>query len=370
MGGCGSSQGQTAGKPGSKTESKYKSEAKSKGTPAEEKQEARRKNAEYIGILTALERVPLLKRLPKDQHPILAACCVTKVYKEGQLCIKQGDLGNELFLIRSGEAVVLIDEGNGGKPKQVNTVREGDYFGENALLHDEPRSAPAPHGHGNAGAAGNMSKTEKALQAALAELEQLRKQVQPQGDSLAGSAMAVDLEAEGDGEGEAHLAAEVKALEAHTVIAKQGHGSWAEEQQRVLAEKLALARKKLLDSKPLHTHVQALASQVKAGAAKVAKAEGCRRKLLTSSRGRRLEEAEKDLVLLQQQQAQLEGEPGPFQASLGRAPEPTQQADFVMPSLGVPTEALESIVLQLTEGPSLSGDAKKRLVEGIGGQIN
>jgi len=141
MGGCGSSQGQTAGKPGSKTESKYKSEAKSKGTPAEEKQEARRKNAEYIGILTALERVPLLKRLPKDQHPILAACCVTKVYKEGQLCIKQGDLGNELFLIRSGEAVVLIDEGNGGKPKQVNTVREGDYFGENALLHDEPRNA-------------------------------------------------------------------------------------------------------------------------------------------------------------------------------------------------------------------------------------
>jgi len=140
MGGCVSSQGQAAAKPG-KTENKYKSEAKPKSSPGEEKQEARRKNAEYIGILTALDRVPLLKRLPKDQHPILAACCVTKVYKEGQVCIKQGDLGTELFLIRSGEAVVLVDEGHGGKPKQVNTVKEGDYFGENALLHDEPRNA-------------------------------------------------------------------------------------------------------------------------------------------------------------------------------------------------------------------------------------
>jgi cGMP-dependent protein kinase len=140
MGGCVSSQGQAAAKPG-KTENKYKSEAKSKSSPGEEKQEARRKNAEYISTLTALERVPLLKRLPKDQHPILAACCVTKVYKEGQICIKQGDTGSELFLIRSGEAVVLVDEGHGGKPKQVNTVREGDYFGENALLHDEPRNA-------------------------------------------------------------------------------------------------------------------------------------------------------------------------------------------------------------------------------------
>mmetsp|Transcript_62602 Transcript_62602/g.183071 ORF Transcript_62602/g.183071 Transcript_62602/m.183071 type:complete len:817 (-) Transcript_62602:89-2539(-) len=115
-------------------QAKYKS-----GQQEVEKQEARRKNTEYISVLQALAKVPLLKRLPKDQHPILAASCVEQVFRPGDVVIEQGAVGTEFFVIRSGEASVFV-AGEGGK-KKVATVKEGDYFGENALLHDEPRNA-------------------------------------------------------------------------------------------------------------------------------------------------------------------------------------------------------------------------------------
>ena len=54
--------------------------------------------------------------------------------------IRQGDLGDQFFVIKSGEASVSVQEG-AGQPMRVASLRPGDYFGENALLRDEPRTA-------------------------------------------------------------------------------------------------------------------------------------------------------------------------------------------------------------------------------------
>jgi len=115
---------------------------KSKGGPTDreqDKQAAKDENKEYNSTMQFLQQVPLLKRLPKDQHPLLAANVVHHDYKAGEKIISQGDSGNEFFVIKSGEATVSVM--NEGKSTEVAKLKSGDYFGENALLRDEPRTA-------------------------------------------------------------------------------------------------------------------------------------------------------------------------------------------------------------------------------------
>jgi CRP-like cAMP-binding protein len=96
-------------------------------------------NRDYMDVMTFLEKVALMKRLPKDQYPVVAANLVAQDFKPNETIIKQGDDGQEFFVIRSGEAKVTVDAD--GTSTVVATLKAGDYFGENALLRDEKRTA-------------------------------------------------------------------------------------------------------------------------------------------------------------------------------------------------------------------------------------
>jgi len=91
-------------------------------------------------VLKFLFKVELFKRLPDDEHVTLANSCEEAEFERGQVIIHQGEMGNEFFVIKTGTAIVSVNVEGAGL-QQVAALSAGDYFGENALLRDEPRTA-------------------------------------------------------------------------------------------------------------------------------------------------------------------------------------------------------------------------------------
>ncbi len=70
----------------------------------------------------------------------LAQGTVSLVYGPGEVIIREGESGNELFVVERGSVEVLVTR-EGGVPTQVATLQAGQFFGEAALLRAEQRSA-------------------------------------------------------------------------------------------------------------------------------------------------------------------------------------------------------------------------------------
>ena len=60
-------------------------------------------------------------------------------YLAGAVVVRQGEPGDKFYLIRYGEVEVITDDGQG--QRTVAILKEGDCFGERALITGEPRNA-------------------------------------------------------------------------------------------------------------------------------------------------------------------------------------------------------------------------------------
>ena len=60
-------------------------------------------------------------------------------YGPGEVVFRQGDAGDSVYFIRSGEVEVVREDGT--EPTVVANLSTGQYFGEMALLSNEPRNA-------------------------------------------------------------------------------------------------------------------------------------------------------------------------------------------------------------------------------------
>lgn len=84
-----------------------------------------------------LAEVPLLESLTSYERSKIADALNTQKYPSGHTIITEGDPGESFFILESGEAEVFKK----GTDGPIHKYGRGDYFGELALLNDEPRAA-------------------------------------------------------------------------------------------------------------------------------------------------------------------------------------------------------------------------------------
>lgn len=82
-----------------------------------------------------LANVKILASMDPYERSKLAEAFKEEHFKTGDTIIKEGDEGNCFYLVEEGEATAM----KGGA--EVMQYKTGDYFGERALLKNEPRAA-------------------------------------------------------------------------------------------------------------------------------------------------------------------------------------------------------------------------------------
>lgn len=99
------------------------------------KDSAQKKRQRYDSFLA---KVPLLCNMDAYERSQLADALKVEVFSDGAAIFKQGDEGanaNKFYILEDGNAVAT----KGGQ--QVMTYSSGDYFGELALIRNQPRAA-------------------------------------------------------------------------------------------------------------------------------------------------------------------------------------------------------------------------------------
>jgi CRP/FNR family cyclic AMP-dependent transcriptional regulator len=90
----------------------------------------------------SLEGMEFFELLGGDERRALAEVVDLVRLGEGETLFRAGDPGESLYLVRSGEVELSIQD-NVGQKITLDTARAGDFFGEIALLDEESRTATA-----------------------------------------------------------------------------------------------------------------------------------------------------------------------------------------------------------------------------------
>ncbi len=100
-----------------------------------------------LATLPLMERILFLRRVPifADLSPAdlkqVAAITAEAVFADGDILARQGEPGDEMYIVVSGDVSVMITSADQKETREVAKRSAGDYVGEMAIISREPRIA-------------------------------------------------------------------------------------------------------------------------------------------------------------------------------------------------------------------------------------
>ena len=87
-----------------------------------------------------LNKLYMFSELASEEKEILVQHSTTRAYPANTILIREGESTDSFYVVLEGEVKVLVSDDQ-GKEVILNILGPGEYFGELAMLDDEPRSA-------------------------------------------------------------------------------------------------------------------------------------------------------------------------------------------------------------------------------------
>jgi hypothetical protein len=83
--------------------------------------------------------IPLFSHLSTQEFIEVALMLVRRAVKAGTVVVREGEPGTSMFIVSTGEVVATRQQR--GVDQKLSTMKDGDFFGEIAVLTGEPRRA-------------------------------------------------------------------------------------------------------------------------------------------------------------------------------------------------------------------------------------
>ena len=99
----------------------------------------RKLDEDYARRVDALSRVDVFRALDAEKIDRLARRLRLALFGPGEVILRQGDPGDSLYVVRSGEVAVRLAVN--GSQRDVATLTAGQFFGEMSLMTGESRAA-------------------------------------------------------------------------------------------------------------------------------------------------------------------------------------------------------------------------------------
>lgn len=92
-----------------------------------------------ISTIDLLSRVPLFEDLNRRELVAVERILHRRQYLRGEMIFRQGERGMGMYIVQQGMVAITTEPDN----QELFQLKDGDFFGEVALLDESPRSATA-----------------------------------------------------------------------------------------------------------------------------------------------------------------------------------------------------------------------------------